>query len=319
MSQAAIKYGMKVLRDHIGRVDDLLADAQLLRQLEVDEILFHCAGLRPDLADISPVRHLGINHRQRPHHLPRAFGCPIAAGGQDHQLVFRYSQNLANRLDLHVIAAVRRVEIRAATHRKHHDVVSLDAIPDIHLFHPGGGNQNQRQSIQQIAMLRNISVGHEPGNGLHAKLLRVHNQIRKVAPEAHANHHVRLEPAVVPFLFQGRFQMDRVDVHTHLAQAFAQQFALQRKAGGRCRIFGQHKYFHDCCSLGDVRVAAACAESKHQKPSSRGVVCASQLSAPYPYTSVINLRFSRQISSVNMSRRSASSRTLGRYARFASS
>src|ERR1035441_6162399 len=92
-----------------------------------------------------------------------------------------------------------------------------------------------------------------------------------MAPEPDADHHVRLEPAVVPFLFQGRFEMYRIDLHADLAQAPAQQLTLRRQAGGRWWVFGQHKHFHDCCPRGATRFTAACAESKQQNPSSRGV------------------------------------------------
>src|SRR5664280_1271368 len=51
-----------------------------------------------------------------------------------------------------------------------------------------------------------------------------------MAPEPHADHHVRLEPAIVPFLFQGRFEMYRVDIHADLAQAPAQQLTLHRQS-----------------------------------------------------------------------------------------
>src|SRR5450759_2108586 len=61
--------GHEIVRDHVGGVDDLLLDAQLRRQLEVDQVLLDRAGLRPNFADISPVGRLGINQGQRLHHL----------------------------------------------------------------------------------------------------------------------------------------------------------------------------------------------------------------------------------------------------------
>src|SRR5450755_2186808 len=67
-----------------------------------------------------------------------------------------------------------------------------------------------------------------------------------MAPEPHADHHVRLEPAIAPFLFLGRFEMYRVDLYADLAQTPAQQLTLRRQAGGRRWVFGQHKHFHDC-------------------------------------------------------------------------
>src|ERR1019366_7610835 len=81
-------------------VDNLLVDAQLSRQLEVDQVLLDSAGLRPDLANIFPVGCLGINQRQRLHDLLGALGRRVAADGQDHDLVISHSQSLADRTDL---------------------------------------------------------------------------------------------------------------------------------------------------------------------------------------------------------------------------
>src|ERR1039458_5539584 len=106
--------------------------------------------------------------------------------------------------------------------------------------------------------------------------------MRNMAPEPHSDHHVRLEPAIVPFLFQGRLEMYRADIHADLTQAPSKYPTLRRETARRWWVFGQHKHFHDCCSQGAARFTAACAESKHQNPSSRGVLCASQLSGPNP-------------------------------------
>src|ERR1039458_6820226 len=113
-------------------------------------------------------------------------------------------------------------------------------------------------------------------------LLRVQDQVRNMAPIPHAHHNVRPKPAVVPFLFQGRFEMYRVNVHADFAQTPAQKIALHRQAARRWWIVEQHKHLHVFSSSNAVRITAACAESKHRKPSSRGVLRASQLSAPYP-------------------------------------
>src|ERR1035441_6599238 len=87
--------------------------------------------------------------------------------------VIRYSQSLADRSDLQVIAAARREAVRVATYRQHLDIVSPDAIPDVCLLHPVGGDQDQRQSVQHLVVCRDITIGHEPWDGLHSKLLRV--------------------------------------------------------------------------------------------------------------------------------------------------
>ena len=116
--------GHEIVRDHVGGVDDLLVDAQMRRQLEVDQVLLDRTGLRPDFADISPVGRLGINQRQRLHDLLGALGRRVAADGQDHDLVISHSQSLADRSDLQVIAAARREAVRVATHRQHLDIVA---------------------------------------------------------------------------------------------------------------------------------------------------------------------------------------------------
>src|ERR1017187_9250343 len=211
--------GHEIVRDHVGGVGDLLADAQIGRQLEVDQVLLDRARLRPNFADISPVGRLGINQRQRLHDLLGALGPRVAADGQDHDLAIRHSQGLADRSDLQVVAAVRREAVRVATHRQHLDIVPPDAIPDVCLLHPVRGDQDQRQSVQHLEVCCDITVGHEPWYALHPKLLRVEDQVRNMAPEPYADHQVRLEPAVVPFLFLGRFEMYRVDIHADLAQA----------------------------------------------------------------------------------------------------
>jgi hypothetical protein len=97
---------------------------------------------------------------------------------------------------------VRLVAVCTAAHRQHHDIVSPDAISDVHLFDPIGGDQDQWQGIQHVAMFRDITIGHEPRHGLHPKLVRMQDQIWKVAPEPHADHNIRLEPTKVPFLFK---------------------------------------------------------------------------------------------------------------------
>ena len=174
------------------------------------------------------------------------------------------------------------VAVRAATHGKHLDVVSPDAIPDVDLLHPVGGDQDQRQSVQDVPIFRDETIRHQPWNRQHSRLLRVQDQVRNITPVPHAHYHVRLKPAVVPFLFQGRFEMYRVNLHADLAQAPAQKVTLHRQAARRWWIVEQHKHFHVCSSRNVVRFTAACAESKHQKPSSRGTLRASQLSGPYP-------------------------------------
>src|ERR1019366_5372232 len=69
--------------------------------------------------------------------------------------------------------ASRLEAVRVATYRQHLDIVSLDAIPDVCLLHPVGGDQDQRQSVQHLVVCRDITIGHEPWDGLHPKLLRV--------------------------------------------------------------------------------------------------------------------------------------------------
>jgi hypothetical protein len=71
--------------------------------------------------------------------------------------------------------------------------------------------------------------------------------------------------------------MHRVDIHADLAQTTAQELTLRRQTGRRRRIFGQHQHLHAGCSHGAARFTAAWAESKHQNPSSGGLVRASQL------------------------------------------
>ena len=114
------------------------------------------------------------------------------------------------------------VAVRAATHRKHLDVISPDAIPNVDVLHPVGGDQDQRQSVQHVPVFRDETIRDQPWHGQHPKLLRVQDQVRNMAPEPHAHHYVRPKPAVVPFLFQGRFEMYRVNVNADLAQAPAQ-------------------------------------------------------------------------------------------------
>src|SRR5450759_1239494 len=274
--------GHEILRHDAGRVDNLLVDAQTRRQLEIEQVLLDSAGLRPNLADISPVGYLSIDQHQRLHHLPGTLGRPIAADGQNHQLVLRYSQVLADRFDFQVITAMGHIAVRAATHRKHLNVVSLDAVPNVDILHPVGGDQDQRQSVQNVPIFRDETIRHQPWDRQHSKLLRVQDQVRNMAPIPHAHHNVRPKPAVVPFLFQGRFEMYRVNVHADFAQTPAQKIALHRQAARRWWIVEQHKHLHVFSSSNAVRITAACAESKHRKPSSRGVLRASQLSAPYP-------------------------------------
>ena len=187
--------------------------------MEVDQVLLHGARLRPDLADVSPVGRFGIDQGQRLHHLLGAFGSRIAADGQNHDLAVSHPQGFADRANLQVVAAARHEAVRVTTHREHNDIVTADAIPDIHLLYPVGCDQNQRQRVQQFPMCRDITVGQQPGHALHPELLRVQDQVLNMAPESNADHYVRLEPAVIPFLFLGRFEMHRVDIHTDLTQA----------------------------------------------------------------------------------------------------
>jgi hypothetical protein len=70
-------------------------------------------------------------------------------------------------------------------------------------------------------MFCNIAIGHEPRHGLHPKSLGVQNQVWDMAPEPHADYDIWLKPAIVPLLFQIRFQVYRMNIHAHLGKASA--------------------------------------------------------------------------------------------------
>ena len=61
-----------------------------------------------------------------------------------------------------------------------------------------------------------------------------------MAPESYADHDIRLEPAIIPFLFLGRFEMHRVNVYPDLAQAPVQELTLRGEPRCRWRILSQY-------------------------------------------------------------------------------
>jgi hypothetical protein len=115
--------------------------------------------MKPVSLLFSGEQTLGPAQPGRQHDLLGALGRRVAADGQDHDLVIRHSQSLADQSGLQVITAARREAVRVATHRQHLDIVSPDAIPDVCLLHPVGGDQDQRQSVQHLLVCCDITIG----------------------------------------------------------------------------------------------------------------------------------------------------------------
>src|SRR5512136_1598868 len=117
-----------------------------------------------------------------------------------------------------------------------------------------------------------------------------------VAPVANADHHIRLEPTVVPLLLYSRCKVDRANVHTQFLQATIQQIALRRKPCRLWRIFVEEKNLQTVNPSSRNHLSNWPGDSKHQKASARGVVRASQLSGWNPYTWVIRSNLVRHTS-----------------------
>ncbi len=88
--------------------------------------------------------------------------------------------------------------------------------------------------------------------------------MRRVAPVADADDHVRLEPAVVPLLLLRRLEVHRVDVDPELTQARVEQVALRGQPAGRGRIVVEHQDLHRGASL-----SRPCARARPASGSAR--------------------------------------------------
>ncbi len=223
-------------------------------------ILVLRTGLRPDLADVLPVRRLGVDQSQGLHHLLGPLARGVAPDRQDHDLVRGNAERLADRDDLGVVPVPRDEHVRIAADGKDLDVVAREPVADVDALDPFGGRQDQAEPLEHLPVVGHVAVGHQPGDGLDAVTLRVQDQVRRVAPVADPQNDVGLEPAVVPFLFLGRLEVDRVNGDPQFLQAPVQKMTLRRQARRRRRVVVQKKHFHALippnCRRARVRHAA---------------------------------------------------------------
>ena len=89
------------------------------------------ACLGPDLADVLPGGHLGVDQGQRLHHLLGALARGVAPDRQDHDLVRSDAQRLANRRHLRVVAVARDEAIGVATDRQNLDVLAGQPVAGV--------------------------------------------------------------------------------------------------------------------------------------------------------------------------------------------
>jgi len=125
------------------------------------------------------------------------------------------------------------------------DVVAWESVAHVDFLYPGGCYEYQREVGEDVAVVGDVAVGDEPGDGCYAESLGVEYEVGGVAPVADTDGDVGSEPAVVPFLFLCGFVVDGVYVDAEFLEAFVEEVALCGEAGGRGRIVIEDEYLHD--------------------------------------------------------------------------
>ena len=157
----------EIARNGVGGVGDVFFNAQLFGHFQIGQILQFGAGLWPYFAHIFPIGRFGVNDGQCLHDFLRTFRSGIAPHGKDHELIGRNAQRCTHCHDFRIVFFKRNKPVGINPHRQNDYFITINAIADIHFFHPIGRNQNERKRIEHFLIIGNITIGHEPRNGLY--------------------------------------------------------------------------------------------------------------------------------------------------------